>query len=169
MRDQNHFHYILCPDHSNELRLQLYTPTRRMKRKVVRLKKKWKDWKVWRLGRDTLLPKGWAERRYMSRMMIMIIIILSLNDYRHHIKVLYHWFVQDIVKASRTEKVGHFCKRGEESRQQDKNFETSGSLIFFCFPRYGRLKLEFVLEQISLCWRTIIETRYTKKDLWLFN
>ena len=56
--------------------------------KSCETEKNWKDWKVWRLGRDTLLPKGWAERRYMSRMMIMIIIILSLNDYRHHIKVL---------------------------------------------------------------------------------
>ena len=99
--------------------------------KSCETEKNWKDWKVWRLGRDTLLPKGWAERRYMSRMMIMIIIILSLNDYRHHIKVLYHWFVQDIVKASGTEKVGHFCERGEESPQQDKNFETSGSPVTF--------------------------------------
>ena len=53
------------------------------------------------------------------------------NDYRHHIKVLYHWFVQDIVKASGTEKVGHFCERGEGSPQQDKNFETSGSPVTF--------------------------------------
>ena len=33
---------------------------------------------------------------------------------------------------------------------------------FFRFPRYGRLKLEFVFNQISLCWRAIIETRYTR-------
>ena len=48
--------------------------------------------------------------------------------------------------------LGHFHRVGQrvgESPRREKNFGTSGSKISLSFPRYGRLKLEFVLDQIN--------------------